>query len=199
MATKKLPSTKSAFAFDPKTREFIGPVQVHLAPMEGTYFLPANVVAFAPKRKAGPRQKVRLNDAGDAWEIVDDFRGAMLWDKETARPVINALALAESPPASLTVLAPPQHAPGASRASRWARDRWESIPDYSSTALYEVATGHLSSHRLAVGEALSPALTAAPPPRLLANQALRWDAVALSWLVDTAEPEPSHASATNED
>jgi hypothetical protein len=104
---KNLPSTKRAFTFCTKTREYLGELDAYLSPLEGFYPLPSNATFAQPGADPGPRKTRRLSQHGTDWEVVDDFRYIMLWDTSTALPVPNTLTLGEMPPPGLTHVAPP--------------------------------------------------------------------------------------------
>ena len=51
-------------------------------------------------------RNLRLDAARQAWELVPDYRGVMLWDTGTATPLPNRLLLGDDLPEGVTVLPP---------------------------------------------------------------------------------------------
>lgn len=178
----QLPETKDAYSFSESTRELLGVVTVHLSPIEGEYFLPANVVIAAPSGTLGPRQAFRLNTAGDAWEVVDDFRRVMLYNTETGRIVPNTLALGDALPAGITADPPPIHSDQEPIRVVWDSQAraWREEPDYSRFSVYEKASGK-PAPRLAAGDALPDTLTLSTPPPQGEHVAPQWDEASASW------------------
>ncbi|NBN73390.1 tail fiber assembly protein [Proteus sp. G2615] len=73
------------YLIDSITREYLG------ASMENVRFdvsLPAGAYPDEPKLPKKERQAIRRNEDGDAWELVDDFRGLTAYIIETKQPVI---------------------------------------------------------------------------------------------------------------
>lgn len=180
--TSELPASKHAYSFDDLTRELLGPVEVFLSPLEGTYFLPRNVVDIAPPVITEPHRRARLNDEGTAWEIVPDFRRVMLWDTATALPVANTLALGDTLPAGITAEAPPVVGAQAPLTNVWDREAqaWRQVPDYSRTPVWD----KVSAQRVpspAPGEPLPDTVTTLAPPHGDVHQAPRWNTARDQW------------------
>ena len=172
-------------SFDESTGQYLLPVRVY-PEADGSCPLPLNTVDFPPADPVGPQQAWRINDTRTAWEVVDDFRGVMLWDTTTGYPVANRLALAERPPVGTTPLAPLAVAPGAPVANRWntQHNAWELVPDYSHTPIWAKSTGGVLP-MLPVGEALpATAINIAPPTD--AGTPVRFDDVVGAWVVREA-------------
>jgi len=180
--TSELPTAKHAYSFDEATRELLGPVEVFLSPLEGTYYLPRNVVAIAPPSIVDPHRRARLNDDGTAWDIVPDFRRVMLWDTATGLPVANALALGDTLPDSVTADAPPVFSAHEPLQNVWDRAAlaWRQVPDYSRTPVWDKSTAQRVPSP-APGEPLPDTVTILAPPRLDVHQAPRWNAALDQW------------------
>ncbi|MGD6581374.1 phage tail protein [Xanthomonas citri pv. citri] len=189
--TNTLPRTSTAYAFDPTTGEFTGPVTVYLSELEGRYPLPPNTVAAAPSPAPGLYQRHRLSSAG-TWELVADYRGVMLYSTDTAAPIANTLALGDALPAGCTTSQPIAFLPSDFRRNVWddARASWRADPDYSAALVWEKATGAIAP-RLAAGSALPGQLTTVAPPQLV-DGTLQWDEAAQDW---TVQPETPDAAA----
>ncbi|ASK99956.1 phage tail protein [Xanthomonas citri] len=190
--TITLPRTSTAYAFDPTTGEFTGPVTVYLSELEGRYPLPPNTVATAPGRLSGLYQRHRLSPASGTWELVPDYRGVMLYSTDTAAPIANTLALGDALPAGCTTSQPIAFLPSDFRRNVWddARASWRADPDYSAALVWEKATGAIAP-RLAAGIALPGQLTTVAPPRLV-DGTLQWDDAAQNW---TVQAKASDAAA----
>lgn len=171
-----LPLSKDAYSFDLTTREYLCTVKVYLSPEERTYHLPANVVAFAPPANLGPREAARLNATGDAWEIVPHFRGAMLWDVATGRPVPNTLSLGDTPADGITAEPPPVFSDAQPVRNVWNTNAraWQQEPDYSRFPVWWKASGALAPS-VPSGRPLPGDLTTLRPPVPGAHQALQWN------------------------
>lgn len=179
--TPTLPAKKDAYSFDETTREYLGRVEVFLSPLEGTYYLPHNVVAIAPP-SLGVNTCARLNADGTAWEVVPDFRRGMLWDTATGLVVPNTLALGDVPPTTITAEAPPVLRSDAPVMNVWDADAraWHQLPDYSRTPLWSKDTGQ-HAPALTPREPLPDTLTAIAPPHVGEHQAPRWNAQHAGW------------------
>jgi hypothetical protein len=179
--TKNLPPTKRAFTFCTKTREYLGELEAYLSPLESIYPLPSNAVFVQPGADPGPQKARRLTQDGSAWEVVDDFRYIMLWDKATARPVPNTLTLGEALPVSVTHLAPPTYDAQDCKCSIWdiETNAWIAVPDYSRCPLWVKATAQRAAP-LPAGVALPDTLTTLQPPT---GEHIRvtWNTAAESW------------------
>ena len=153
-----------AHSFDATTGQYLLPVRVY-PEADGTCPLPQDTVDFPPTEPLGPRQTWRINAARSGWDVVEDFRGVMLWDTATGYPVQNQLALAERPPIGITTLAPLSVAPGQPLSNRWNPDHsaWELVPDYSQTPIWDKTTGSVLP-LLAAGLALPDAAIDIAPP-----------------------------------
>lgn len=91
----------AVYSADAESREFIG-VNNEYLPLGVS--LPASGYADLPSLPTEPDKAVRRTDAGDAWEVVDDFRGKVAYSTETGQEgEVNFIG--ELPPA-LTLLAP---------------------------------------------------------------------------------------------
>ena len=100
------------YHFHMDTREYLGCSAAKIDPLEtakqGTdvYLIPANATTDQPP-ESGTNQRASRN--GDAWELVDDYRGQEYWDKDTgAKITITALGItipndcpAQAPPAGM--------------------------------------------------------------------------------------------------
>ncbi|HGM4787014.1 MULTISPECIES: hypothetical protein [Stenotrophomonas] len=152
-------------SFDALTGLYVLPIRIY-PEADGSCPLPNNTVDFPPVEQAGAHQAWRINAERTAWETVADFRGVMLWDKNTGVPAPNQLALGELPPPSVTIQRPQPIEPGEPLANRWndALDAWELVPDYTQTPIWDKATGFYLP-QLAVGEPLPATATALAPPR----------------------------------
>jgi hypothetical protein len=152
-------------SFDEVTGLYLFPIRIY-PEADGSCPLPDNTVDFPPMDNAGARQAWRINADRTAWETVADFRGVMLWDKDTGLAAPNMFALGDLPSPSLTAQAPLAIAAGQPAANRWnvALETWELVPDFSQTAIWEKATG-LNLPPLPVGEPLPATATDLAPPR----------------------------------
>lgn len=178
--------------YDAATRAYVLPVRLFPEP-DGSCNLPENTVTVAPADTPGSYQALRLNESLTAWELVPDYRNVMLWQKASAMPVPNRVALGDVPDDDVTVLAPLPVDAGTPARNRWSKDLqgWELVPDYSQRPLWEKATAQ-STAPLAAGEALPDALTTLPPPR---NDAGPWrfDDASETWVkVETEPTEPQN-------
>lgn len=185
MTYKTLPASRPAYSYDPVTRELLGTITVFLSPMDGTYPLPPATVDFAPGNEAGLFKRHRLTVSLDAWEMIADYRGVMLYDKATARPVPNTLTLGDSLPDKVTTSQPIAFTAIDYKRNEWdeTASTWRAIPDYSAHALWEKATA-LPVEPLPVGEPLPIELTTmAPPPGR--SQQVKWDSETQQWTNDT--------------
>lgn len=176
-----LPASKDAYSFDETTREYLGRVEVFLSPLEATYFLPRNVVELPPPALAA-NECARINADATAWEVVPDFRRAMLWDIDTCTAVPNTLALGDKPPKTVTAEAPPVLSSDVPRMNVWDADAraWQQVPDYSRTPVWSKETG---GHAIALKprEPLPDTLTVIAPPHVGDHQAPRWNAQHDGW------------------
>ncbi|PPV04923.1 hypothetical protein XBLMG947_3890 [Xanthomonas bromi] len=181
--TNTLPRTNTAFAFDPTTGEYIGPVTVYLSELEGRYPLPPNTVANAPTPPAGLYQRHRLSPLSGTWELVPDYRGVMLYSTATAAPIANTLALGDALPQGCTTSQPITFLPSDYRRNVWdaLRASWRADPDYSAALVWEKATGAIAP-RLTAGTALPGQLTTVAPP-VSTDGTLVWDEGAQTWSV----------------
>jgi len=182
MPPNDLPASKHAYSFDLSTREYLREVRVYLNPEEGTYHLPVNVVEVAPPTDVGPRQAVRLNTKGDAWDIVPNFRGVMLWDIATCRPVPNTLQLGEAPAAGTTAEPPPIFSDAEPVRNVWNKKAraWQQEPDYSRFTVWWKATGELAP-TVPSGKPLPDTLTTFCPPVAGVRQAVQWNDEHSTW------------------
>jgi hypothetical protein len=178
----ELPHATHAYSFDDTTRELLGTVEVFLSPLEGTYYLPRNVVAIAPPIDVGAHARARLHEDGAAWEIVPDFRRVMLWETATCRPVPNTLALGDVLPEGVTADAPPILSSDAPLMNVWDHNAraWRQEPDYSRTPVWFKATAQRAANP-PPGEPLPDALTVIAPPHADAHQAPCWNAQHAAW------------------
>jgi hypothetical protein len=180
--TQPLPASKEAYSFDDTTREYLGVVEVFLSPLEGTYYLPLNVVDVAPPTHLAANKRARLNADGTAWEVVPDFRRCMLWDTTTCAPIPNTLVLGEVPAPGVTAESPPVLSSDTPLMNTWDHDAqaWRQRPDYSRTPVWSKATGQRATSP-APEDALSDALTVIAPPTVRRYQAPRWNAQHDGW------------------
>jgi len=78
------------YHYHPDTFEYLGASEAKIDPLETAkaggqvYLIPANATTDQPP-EAGTNQRARRN--GDAWELVDDYRGQEYWDKDTAEKI----------------------------------------------------------------------------------------------------------------
>lgn len=167
-------------SFDAATGQYLLPVRVY-PEGDGTCPLPHDTVDFPPTEPVGPHQTWRINAARSGWDVVDDFRGVMLWDTASGYPAPNRLALAERPPTGTTTLAPLAVEPGTPLANRWnpQRGAWELVPDYSHTPIWDKATGNVLP-LLAAGLALPEAAIDIAPPT--GGAQVRFDDAQGSWV-----------------
>lgn len=161
---------KWAFGYNPMTREFTGPVQAQLSPLdmaEGRvqYVLPANATYDAPGDNPGAYKIHRRSLDLASWEIVDDYRQALVYEKATGHAAVLHIELGYALPDTLTTVAPAQHVPGSNMRDVWNEERgaWETVPDFSMYALYDTATAD-ALPRLAVGDLMPEGATTLPPP-----------------------------------
>lgn len=74
------------YHYSQNTYEYLGTTEARIDPMETAkagekvYLIPANATADHPP-ESGLNQIARRN--GDAWALVDDYRGQEYWDKDT--------------------------------------------------------------------------------------------------------------------
>lgn len=97
----------------PQTREYMG------ATMENVMFdvsLSSGAYLDEPKLPQKERQAIRRNENGDAWELVDDFRGLTAFIIETKQPV--TIDFIGSLPEKLTLLQP------SSEFDKWNGESW---------------------------------------------------------------------------
>lgn len=183
-ATKNtdLPAAKDAYSFDLHTREYLGLVRVFLSPIESKYFLPENVVDFAPPGIIPANKACRLNEARDAWQIVPDFRRLSLWSKSEAKAVPNSMQLGDTLPDAVTAQQPAIHDERAPIRNAWdaKAGAWRQEPDYSRHALYNKADG-TRAQPLPPGAPLSVTLTLTPPPVGGQDFAPRWNDQGDAW------------------
>lgn len=96
-----------------QTREYMG------ASMEYVMFdvsLSSGAYLDEPKLPKKERQAIRRNENGDAWELVDDFRGLTAFIIETKQPV--TIDFIGSLPETLTLLQPN------SEFDKWSGESW---------------------------------------------------------------------------
>lgn len=97
------------YHYQPDTFEYLGTSEAKIDPLETAkagvpvYLIPANATKDQPP-EAGTNQRARRN--GDAWELVDDYRGQEYWNKDTGAK-ITITALGDAIPAGHTLQAPP--------------------------------------------------------------------------------------------
>jgi|GEM_PF-1008626 len=177
-----LPASTYAYSFDTITREYLCAVLVYLSPAEGTYHLPPNVVEAKPPAEMGPREAARLNAIGDAWDIVPNYRGVMLWDIATGRPIPNTLQLGELPAAGVTAEPPPVFSDAQPLRNVWnpTAHAWQQEPDYSRFPVWWKATGDLAP-RVPSGRDLPDTLTTQCPPTPGTHQAVQWNDAHATW------------------
>lgn len=180
--TTPLPASKDAYSFDDTTREYLGVVEVFLSPLEGTYFLPRNVVDIAPPTDTDLHERARLNAKSTAWNIVPDFRRCMLWNTLTCNPMPNRLALGDALPQGATADAPPVLSSDQPLMNVWDDDTraWSQRPDVSRTPVWSKDTAHIAASP-PPGEALPDTLTVIAPPTIDRHQAPRWNAQHSGW------------------
>ncbi|QBN30930.1 phage tail protein [Xanthomonas oryzae pv. oryzae] len=184
-----LPRTSTAYAFDPTTGEYTGPVTVYLSELEGRYPLPPNTFATAPTPPAGLYERHRLSSLSGMWELVADYRGVMLYSIDSAAPIANTLALGDALPQGCTTSQPMAFLPSDYRRNVWdaTRRSWRADPDYSAALVWEKATGAIAP-RLAAGVALPGQLTTVAPPVSIDGTVV-WDEDAQAWSVQPKVPE----------
>lgn len=175
------PPSKTAYSFDPTTRHYLGPVKVYLSP-DGRFYLPDNVTETEPPADLGRFEVACLNAKGDAWEIRPSYRGAMLYDVITARPVPNTLGVGESLPEGVTAEPPPVFSDHMPLRNVWDRasHAWRQEPDYSRFPVFYKATGE-HAPMVPSGQPLPDTLTTVPPPPFGEHQARRWDESTQDW------------------
>ncbi|KUE88873.1 hypothetical protein ASL20_09615 [Cupriavidus necator] len=174
-----VPPFKVVAGYDPVTGEFTGPVKAFLSPLEGTYPLPANAIEVLPPHQPGPMQGWRVNDAGDGWIEVPDFRGVVIFSKASGKQVTPP-KFGEQLPDDLTAEPPPEPEPY--QMAVWADGKWTLAPDYSGAVVYEKATG-ARTNAPAAGEPLPADTTLLPPPKFEDYQAAQWDEGAQAWAI----------------
>lgn len=189
----QLPESKFAYAFDPHTREFNGPVKVYLSSQDGTYSLPENTVECVPGDDAGLFKTFRLLPSMEGWEPVPDYRRVMLYDTATAQPVPNRLALGEELPDTVTTTQPIAFSPFDYKRNQWDANArtWRAIPDYAGHPLWDKGTGERAVPLLP-GQPLPITLTTVAPPSG-SEGSVRWDAPTKQWValpVEAPEPGP---------
>ena len=174
--TTPLPASKDAYSFDETTREYLGVVEVFLSPLEGTYFLPRNVVDVPPPSDIGNHQRAQLHADKTAWNIVPDFRRCMLWDTGTGDPIPNSLALGDALPKNVTAEAPPVLSSHQPWINVWDDNAsaWHQLPDYSRTPTWSKDTAQLAASPKP-GQSLPDTLTVIAPPVFDRHQAPRWN------------------------
>lgn len=91
----------AVYSADLQSQEFIG-VNNEYLPLGVS--LPANGYADSPVLPTEPDKAVRRNDAGNAWEIVNDLRGKLAYSTETGQPE-EVTTMGELPD-TLTLLVP---------------------------------------------------------------------------------------------
>ncbi|WP_314188538.1 tail fiber assembly protein [Yersinia massiliensis] len=91
----------AVYSADTQSQEFIG-VNNEYLPLGVS--LPANGYADSPVLPSEPDKAVRRNDAGNAWEIVNDLRGKLAYSTETGQPE-EVTTMGELPD-TLTLLVP---------------------------------------------------------------------------------------------
>ncbi|WP_145570796.1 tail fiber assembly protein [Yersinia bercovieri] len=95
------------------SREYIGVNNEHIALGVS---LPAGGYADSPTLPTEPDKAVRRNDAGNAWEIVDDLRGKTAYSTVTGQP--EEIGFIGDLPDTLTLLAPQTH------YDKWSGAKW---------------------------------------------------------------------------
>lgn len=91
-----------AYSFHPQTGAFLGEVQYHSDPLDGTASPPANATVIAPP-KVGDNEVAIWAD--DAWTIQPDHRGAEYWLADGSHHTITEIG--EVPPEDALDSAPP--------------------------------------------------------------------------------------------
>jgi hypothetical protein len=174
-------------SFDEHTRLYLLPVRI-FPEADGSCPLPLNTVDFPPFQKADQHQAWRINEKQTAWEIVDDYRGAMLWEKSTAMGAPNRLEINEQPSSGVTLLAPLAIEPGEPLTNRWddELEQWQLVPDYSRVPVWEKATGAVLP-MLLPGDPLPFSATDIPPPRDMAGP-VRFDDSLGEWVLVPSAP-----------
>lgn len=177
----KLATSKIAYSFDPTTRSYLGPVRVYLSP-DDRYYLPDNVTDAEPPTSLGRFEVACLNAKGDTWEVRPNYRGAMLYDVITGRPVPNSLDVGESLPEGVTAEPPLVFSDQTPLRNVWdpAARAWRQEPDYSRFPVFYKSTGERAP-MVPSGQPLPDTLTIVPPLPFGEHQARRWDESTRDW------------------
>lgn len=67
------------YNFHPITRELISEGKAEKSPLDDTYLIPANATDHAPTINPNENEVLVLNDEGDRWSRIKDFRGQFYW------------------------------------------------------------------------------------------------------------------------
>ncbi len=183
-----LPRTSTAYAFDPTTGEYTGPVTVYLSELEGRYPLPPNTVATAPTPPAGLYERHRLSSLSGMWNWWPIIAGDALQHRQR-RADRQYACLGRCTAAGCTTSQPMAFLPSDYRRNVWdaTRRSWRADPDYSAALVWEKATGAIAP-RLAAGVALPGQLTTVAPPVSIDGTVV-WDEDAQAWSVQPKVPE----------
>lgn len=124
--------------YHPHTREYTGPIPAWFSPLEDCYPLPAYGVAIAPPDNTPAASTWRLNEAGDAWDSVPDYRTIPLFSTLNGQP-LPPLELGQAAPPDTTPQQPPSL--GAHQALAWdaAQQCWMLHPDWRNVPLWRTA------------------------------------------------------------
>jgi len=72
-----------AYSYNPITKEYIGEVNCQPNPLEGGYLLPGHAVLDKPP--IVEHQQIAIWKG--AWEVRDDYRGEIYWDKTSKEEI----------------------------------------------------------------------------------------------------------------
>lgn len=73
------------YHYNPATKEYIGPEQAKKSPLDDMWLVPAYATMVEPPVVSGNEVAVW---EGEAWEVKEDHRGNVVYDKITAQPSV---------------------------------------------------------------------------------------------------------------
>lgn len=121
------PQILSVFNFKLDTKEFIGESDVYIAPNTG---LPENCTLISPPEKKAGFTSVWT---GEKWELIEDHRGQMVFDKQHGNQII--ITELGALPVNVTIISP------TSSFDRWNGDSWQpSMDDAKEAKIQRIKT-----------------------------------------------------------
>ena len=164
-----------AYVFDPITREFVGITLLDRDPLGGGFLLPANAVTFAPTLT--DNQTPVLSDDGQAWVLVDDYRGIDVYQiADSTAHRVNALGAL---PGGVTTIKPTP-ADGEKIAGFDVNKQvWTYCTDYTGVTVYSTTDG--AARILTESDVQIPDNYTSKPRPSVAHD---WDAKKSDWVIN---------------